>query len=89
MGLYTEPRTMWRKKLSYERILDVFKKFYTKDYHDLRELQRINTTQVGFCGANMAIKMQYYIYEALDNLSMTTTSKNVLTQINSTIKHLA
>ena len=49
-----------------------------------------NATQAGFCGANMAIKMQDNIYEALDNLAMAATEeKDVLSQLTSNIKYLS
>ena len=52
-----------------------FKKFFTGDYHDLREIQFINATQAGFHGAIMSIIMQGDILKALDNLAMGTTTE--------------
>ena len=73
-GLYTEPRKMWRKKLSYDKTWAGFRKFFAEEYNNPRELQHINATQTGFHGANMAITMQYEIVEALENLAIATTS---------------
>ena len=42
-----------------------FQEVFAEEYHDLRKLQRINTTQSGFHGANMVIKIQEEIHEAL------------------------
>ena len=60
-----------------------------EDYHDLRELQQINATQVGFHGAIMGIKIQYKIAKDLDNLAMAiTVEKYVLSKMTNTIKKL-
>ena len=40
-------------------------------------MQHINATKAGFHEANMAIKMQDDIYEALHNLDMVITSENM------------
>ena len=72
--LYTEPINMWRKNLSSDKTWAGFNKFFADEYHDLRELQRINTIHAGFCGANMAIIMQDKIFGVLENLYMATTS---------------
>ena len=78
---------MWRKKLSYEKLWSGFNKFFAEEYQDLRKLKRINANQVRFHGENMAITIQDNITKALDNLAMSTTTKqDVLTQLTSTIK---
>ena len=89
-GMYTESRKMWRNKLSSKKIWGDLKKFFAEEYHDLRELQYINATQEGVHAANKSITMQIKITESLYNLAMATTSeKDVLTQLTSSIKHLA
>ena len=79
---------MWRLKLSSDKILAYFRKFFVGEYHDLFKLQCIIATQAGLNGANMAIIMQNNISKELDNLVMATTSgKDGLTQLTSTIDH--
>ena len=81
---------MWRNNLSSDKTWAGFKKFFADEYNDLRELQNINSTQAGFYGSNMDITIQDDIFEALDNLSMATTSEiDLLTQITRTTKQLA
>ena len=58
MGLYTEPKNMWHNKLSSEKTWDDFKKFFGEEYHDIRELQKINTIQARFHGDNTAITIK-------------------------------
>ena len=77
-GLYAEPNKMWIKKPSSEKTWAEFKKFFTKEYRDLRKIQCINATQAGFHGVNMAITMQYNITKTLDNLATATTSEKML-----------
>ena len=60
-----------------------------EEYHNIRELQLINATHAGFGGANMVIRTQDKISEALNNLTIYTASeKYVITQITSIIKQL-
>ena len=89
-GLYIEPSNMWQNKFLSEKKWSDFKNFFAEECHDLRKLKCINTSQVDFHNSNTDITMQGNISEALDNLAMATTSeKNVLTQLTSTIKQLA
>ena len=64
---------MWSKKFSSEKIWAEFNTFFTEEYHDIRKLQHISTTQASFHGANMAITIQDKITESLENLNMATT----------------
>ena len=72
---------MWRKNLSYDKTWSDFKKLLAENYCDPCKLQHINVTQAGFCEANIAIKIQDYIVEALDNLAMATASENMYSHI--------
>ena len=81
---------MWRNNLSSDKTWAGFKKFFADDYNDLRELQRINSTQAGCYGSNMDITMKDDIFEALENLAIATTpERDLLTQITRTTKQLA
>ena len=77
MGLYMELIYIWHKKISSEKTWSGFKKLFAEEYHDLQELKCINTTQAGFHGTNMDIKMQYNITDLLENLAMAKTPENM------------
>ena len=80
---------MLRKNLSSDKTWAGLKKLFTVEYHYIRELRHINSTQAGFYGPNMDITMQDGISEAWENLDMAITSeKYSLTQITRTTKHL-
>jgi hypothetical protein len=72
-GSYIEPCKRWRGRNAADRTWPAFKTFFADEYHDLREQQRINTTQAGFHNANSAVQTDG-IETALDNLAMATTS---------------
>ena len=72
--MYKETRKMWNKKLSSKKYWDEFKKFFMEEYHNTHKLKLIDTTQAGFHGANITIKIQYKIYNSLDNLYTAPTS---------------
>jgi hypothetical protein len=69
-----------------------FKTFFTTEYHDLKEQQRINVTQTNLHGANAGIhsaNATINIGQALDNLALAaTTNKDIVAQLTATIKTL-
>ena len=77
MGLYTETRKIWHKSTPSDKTWENFRNLLADDYHNLCEIQSINTTQSGFNGATMAITMQEYITETLYNPYMDTTAENI------------
>ena len=55
---------MAQEALIWEKWAD-FKNLFVEDYHNLCKMQRINSNQAVFHGANMEITMQDNIAEAL------------------------
>ena len=51
-GLYTDPSKMWHKNTTSDKMWEKLKKFFTEEYHDLKEIQFINSTQAWFHGSN-------------------------------------
>ena len=65
------------KNIFSEKTRADFKKFFTKEYHDICEMQCMNTNQAGFHDAKMEVKIQDNIDKSLDNLTMAKTSGKV------------
>lgn len=69
-GYYTEACKEWRKKPIIEKTWTNFKRFFAAEYHDLKEQQKVNTSQSNFHGANAVVD----ISTALDNLALAATA---------------
>lgn len=69
-GIYNDSCKDWRKKNVADKNWVAFKRFFAAEYHDLKEQQRVNTSQANFHGANAAVD----ITSALDNLALAATS---------------
>jgi hypothetical protein len=91
-GHYNDACKEWRRKAAIDKTWHNFKRFFAAEYHDLKEQQKVNTSQSNFHGANAA----YDISMALDNLALAatsdrdivmqlTTSNQQLTTINQTL----
>lgn len=68
-GDYMEACTKWEEKEDDDKTWGNFKIFFAKEYHKLREQQRMTTKQGGFHSANSVISIE----TALDNLAMAAT----------------
>jgi cell division septum initiation protein DivIVA len=77
-GFYNDACKEWRKKAVVDKTWTNFKTFFAAEYHDLKEQQKVNTSQTNFHGANAAID----ISSALDNLAMAaTTDRDIVAQL--------
>ena len=84
-GYYNDACKEWRKKASIEKTWLNFKRFFAAEYHDLKEQQKVNTSQDNFHGANAA----YDISMALDNLALAATSdRDLVMQLTMNIQEL-
>jgi len=69
--------------------LDDVQDFFATEYHDLREQQKLNSTQVGFHSANAAME-QVQIVSALDNLALAaTTDRDIVAKLTAITTELA
>ena len=59
----------WRKKNTVNQIWINFKKFFVKEYHDLKLTQKISAVQTGYHSVNNVVIMEDIEY-ALNNLAM-------------------
>jgi hypothetical protein len=69
-GYYKDACKEWWKKPSADKTWQNFKRFFAAEYHDLKEQQKVNTSQTNFHGTNAA----YDITMALDNLALAATT---------------
>jgi hypothetical protein len=77
-GYYTDACKIWRKKPAEAKTWASFKQFFAKEYHDLKEQQKVNTLQTNFHSANAATD----ISSALDNLAFAATmDRDIVTQL--------
>jgi hypothetical protein len=84
-GHYNDACKEWRKKTPIEKTWQNFKRFFAAEYHDLKEQQKVNTSQSNFHGANAAID----ISNALDNLALAaTTDRDIVAQLTKTNQQL-
>jgi hypothetical protein len=65
-GYYNDACKEWRKKPPGNKTWENFKPLFAAEYHDLKEQQKINTSNTNFHGANAAVE----ITTALDNLAL-------------------
>lgn len=84
-GYYTDACKIWRKKTAADKTWANFKTFFAEEYHDLKEQQKVNTTQTNFHGANEVTDISM----ALDNLAMAaTTDRDIVAQLTLSNKQL-
>jgi hypothetical protein len=77
-GHYNDSCKEWRKKAPIDKTWQNFKRFFAAEYHDLKEQQKVNTSQSNFHGANAATD----ISNALDNLALAaTTDREIVAQL--------
>jgi hypothetical protein len=69
-GYYNDACKEWRKKTQIDKTWTNFKSFFAAEYHDLKEQQKVNTSQNNFQGANSVVDLSM----ALDNLAMAATA---------------
>jgi hypothetical protein len=75
----------WRKKQANEKTWPLFKRFFAAEYHDLKEQQKINTSQNNFHGANATTD----ITDALEHLAFAaTTNWDIVTQLTASVQQL-
>ena len=85
-GYYNDACKIWRKKPAIDKTWALFKTYFAEEYHDLKEQQKVNTSQTNFHGANSVLD----ISGALDNLAMAaTTDREIVAQLTSSNKQLA
>jgi len=75
-GYYNDACKEWRKKPPIAKTWQAFKRFFAAEYHDLKEQQKVNTSQSNFHGANAAVD----ITTALDNLALAATQDRDIVQ---------
>ena len=84
-GYYNDPCKEWRKKQVADKTWPAFKRFFAAEYHDLKEQQKVNTSQANFHTANAVMD----ISTALDNLALAaTTDRDIVSQLTSTNQQL-
>ena len=84
-GHYTDACKIWRKKQANAKTWPLFKTYFAEEYHDLKEQQKVNTSQTQFHGANAVVD----ISTALDNLAMAaTTDRDIVAQLTESNKQL-
>ena len=84
-GYYNDACKEWRKKPTADKTWTIFKRFFAAEYHDLKEQQKVNTSQNNFHSANAA----YDITDALDNLALAaTTDRDIVAQLTTTVEQL-
>jgi hypothetical protein len=69
-GYYNNACKEWRKRPTENKTWENFKRFFAAEYHDLKEQQKVNTSNTDFHGANAAVE----ITTALDNLALAATN---------------
>jgi hypothetical protein len=85
LGYYTNACKEWQKKPAQEKTWQNFKRIFSAEYHDLKEQQKVNTSQSNFHGVNAAID----ITTALDNLALAaTTDRDIVQQLTSSNQQL-
>ena len=82
-GLYTDACKEWRKKPEEQKTWENFKRFFVKEYHDLKEQQRTTTLQAGYHQANMMENSDTSEFmNAFQNFAhAATTDKNTITHL--------
>jgi hypothetical protein len=84
-GYYADACTIWRKKPAEAKTWASFKQFFAEEYHDLKEQQKVNTSQTNFHSATAVTD----ISSALDNLAFAaTTDRDIVTQLAASNKQL-
>ena len=84
-GYYTEACKEWRKKPAATKTWVLFKNFFTEEYHDLKEQNKVNNNQANFHSANSVVN----ISTALDNLAMAATNdRDIVAQLTQTNQQL-
>jgi uncharacterized protein (DUF433 family) len=84
-GYYNDACKEWRKKQANEKTWPLFKRFFAAEYHDLKEQQKINTSQNNFHGANATTD----ITDALEHLAFAaTTNWDIVTQLTASVQQL-
>jgi hypothetical protein len=84
-GHYNDACKIWRKKPAADKTWPLFKTYFAEEYHDLKEQQKVNTSQTQFHGANSVLD----ISTALDNLAMAaTTDRDIVAQLTQSNKQL-
>ena len=84
-GHYTDTCKIWRKKAAAAKSWPLFKTYFAKEYNNLKEQQKVNTSQTQFHGANAIVN----ISTALDNLAMAaTTNREIVAQLTQSNKQL-
>jgi hypothetical protein len=84
-GYYNEACKEWRKKPLLDKTWPSFKRFFAAEYHDLKEQNKVNSSQSNFHSANAVMD----ISTALDNLAMAATNdRDLIAQLTATNQQL-
>jgi hypothetical protein len=84
-GYYNGACKEWHKKTPPNKTWTNFKQLFAAEYHNLKEKQKVNTSQSNFHGDNLAFNLS----EALDNLALAATmDRDIVAQLTSTNQQL-
>jgi hypothetical protein len=82
-GLYNDACKEWHRRPVANRTWAAFKTFFSNEYNEIKEQQKLNTNQNNFHGANAAADLT----TAMELLAMAATSdRDVMTQLTHTNK---
>ena len=88
-GLYKDGLKEWRVKPKTEQTWEAFKSLFTREYHLLKEEERVTSGASGYKTMHNAEDVTNEIASAIDNLAMaTTTDRSILEQLVAASKEL-